>query len=210
METRTQNLSLKVLIFETTAGKRTFTDKNAEDLILLFPRQSVWRAGIRRVETAGPSDGGGDSSIHYEVSLYGPPAAILSGIEKVLRVPILMASLTLVGADQMRLVHRAITTAHSPSNRAEAEKAIETLCRDFCNPDGILSPRQVNANPHLVFTPGVDINNPMDDVFLRSFLKHSSRYADAPPPRGTWGATVLPAAWRQSATKIVTSFLTHA
>lgn len=77
----------------------------------------------------------------------------------------------------MRLTHRTITAGYTSACLTEAEAAIEALCRDFCDPAGALSPRLVNPNPNLVFTVGVNVNNKTDDIFLRSFLKHSARGA---------------------------------
>jgi hypothetical protein len=173
MERRTQNPTLKLLIFETTAGRKTFTDEAAEELLLLFPQESPWCVDIRKIQTPAAPGCGVEPSVHYEVSLYNR---------------ITMASLTL-SPEQMRLVHRTITIGYTPARLAEAEHAIETLCRDFCDPAGASSPRQVNPNDNLVFTVGVDVNNRMDDIFLRSFLMHSARNAGADCP--AWKAKGL-------------------
>lgn len=123
----------------------------------------VWLADIRRIETAGPSVDGIDSTIHYEVRL----------IARITWVP------RTYSLYQMQLIHRTITTGYTPAHLTEAEEAIEKLCRDFCDPSGPLSPLQVNPNPYDVFAVGVDVNNAIDDMFLRSFIKYSSRYAAA-------------------------------
>lgn len=68
-----QNLTLKLLIFETTAanGRKTFTDEAAEALLLLFPHESTWHADIHKIEPPAAPGCGVEPlwTAHYEVSL---------------------------------------------------------------------------------------------------------------------------------------------
>ncbi len=72
----------------------------------------------------------------------------------------------------MQLEHRSIQD--SSANLAEAEEAIEKLCKEFCLPNGNLSPRRINPNPNLIFTVGVDRNSKTDSAFLSRFVKQTA------------------------------------
>jgi hypothetical protein len=62
MESRTQLLTLKLLIFEVTDGcNRMLADDVAEQFVLLFGPASPWRSTIRRVDFGGMHG-------HYEAS----------------------------------------------------------------------------------------------------------------------------------------------
>ncbi|KAH8909371.1 hypothetical protein BR93DRAFT_965481 [Coniochaeta sp. PMI_546] len=107
----------------------------------------------------------------------------------------------------IRLVHRTITIGSTPSQQKEAEHAIEILCREFCDPARTLFPGRVNANPYLVFTVGVDVNNPIDDIFLRTFLKYSSRFDKT--RSGTSKADGIPG-WGAAVARVTPSLLGYA
>lgn len=77
------------------------------------------------------------------------------------------------------------------NNHAEVEVEIERLCRDICHPDGRMYLRRLNPNPNLVYIVGVDSNSPTDDMFLRSFVKHSAFSLPATyGPRRETGSTL--------------------
>ncbi|KAK4236703.1 hypothetical protein C8A03DRAFT_35393 [Achaetomium macrosporum] len=59
---------------------------------------------------------------------------------------------------ELRLVHRTIARRYDRAAEKEATDAIDSLCRQFCDADGLLSPRCISPNPNLVFTVGVDPN----------------------------------------------------
>lgn len=88
--------------------------------------------------------------------------------------PNLVSWLTVVYL-QLRLVHRTIDYTYLSMNQPNVAEAVETLCRRLCDSNEVLSLRRINPNPNLIFTVGVDPNSPVDDLFLRSFVKHNAR-----------------------------------
>lgn len=79
----------------------------------------------------------------------------------------------------MSLKHRTIVDEPTAKGRAMVEEAIETLCQDFCGPNGRQSPTLVNPNPNIVFTVSVDPNSITDDIFLRRFVANSACHSMA-------------------------------
>ncbi|KAK4153155.1 hypothetical protein C8A00DRAFT_34100 [Chaetomidium leptoderma] len=109
-----------------------------------------------------------DAAAEGLVLLFGPDSAWRSSIRRV----------DVAGIDhhyELQLVHHTIVRGHDSASRIEAQEAIEELCRQFCDPNGVLCPRRINPNPNLIFTVGVDLNSPTDDMFLCSFIKHNAR-----------------------------------
>jgi hypothetical protein len=70
---------------------------------------------------------------------------------------------------------REIPPGRPASDRQATETAIETFCREFCDPDGALSPRQTSPNPNIIFPVAANPNSSTDEIFFTTFVKHSGR-----------------------------------
>jgi hypothetical protein len=84
---------------------------------------------------------------------------------------------------------------HDRATEEEIGDAIDLLCRQFCDPDGPLSPRRINLNPNLVFTIAVDPHSPTDEKLLRSFIKHGASHAPVSHSLNGHGSTAASTRW---------------
>jgi hypothetical protein len=87
--------------------------------------------------------------------------------------------LTPVGL-QIELTHRTLEI--NGHNLEAAKEPVETLCREFWDPNGSLSPRRISPNPNLIFVVHANPNSPTDDMFLTSFVESFARYGRTEEP----------------------------
>ncbi|KAK4039319.1 hypothetical protein C8A01DRAFT_36685 [Parachaetomium inaequale] len=147
MERESRRLTLTLLIFEATDGETTLTDDVTNRFAGPF-QGSAWHSKVRKIAGAGSAGGTGGTTGST-------------------------ASSVIPSHYELQLVHRTLATGYGPAVQQETRAAIETLCQDFCDPEGALSPRRINPNPTIIFTVAVDPNNPTDETFLETFVKHS-------------------------------------
>jgi hypothetical protein len=85
---------------------------------------------------------------------------------------------------QLKLAHRTLNI-NGHTGLEAAKEAIETLCREFCDPTGPLSPRRISPNPNLIFAVQASPDSPTDDMLLDSLVKNNARYAMPEEPFGS-------------------------
>jgi hypothetical protein len=85
---------------------------------------------------------------------------------------------------QLKLAHRTLDN-NGHTGLEAAKEAIETLCRELCDPTGPLSPRRISPNPNLIFAVQANPNSPTDDMLLDSLVKNNARYRMPEEPFGS-------------------------